>query len=86
MQQCLSFILLSIFFFHPINAFINSKKFNLILLTELRVDVSLSKYQVVSFILSCIYLTVADVDCGVTKFRTGKIVNGIDAAEGEFPW
>jgi hypothetical protein len=29
---------------------------------------------------------VADVDCGISKFRNGKIVNGIDAVEGEFPW
>ncbi len=28
----------------------------------------------------------ADVECGVTRLRTGKIVNGVDAAEGEFPW
>lgn len=28
----------------------------------------------------------ADVDCGVSKLRSGKIVNGVDAADGEFPW
>jgi len=31
---------------------------------------------------------VADVDCGVSKmaFRNGRIVNGLDVTEGEFPW
>lgn len=29
---------------------------------------------------------VADVDCGVSKYRNGRIVNGADAIEGEFPW
>ena len=35
-----------------------------------------------------IKLTVADVDCGVSKmaFRNGRIVNGLDVTEGEFPW
>lgn len=32
------------------------------------------------------YDLVADVDCGLSHFRSGKIVNGVDAAEGEFPW
>ena len=30
--------------------------------------------------------TVADVECGVSKTRSGKIVNGVDAVKGEFPW
>ena len=34
--------------------------------------------------------TVADVDCGVSKMpssvRPGRIVNGNEASEGEFPW
>lgn len=29
---------------------------------------------------------VADVECGISKTRSGKIVNGSDATKGEFPW
>ncbi|KAI9559690.1 hypothetical protein GHT06_013695 [Daphnia sinensis] len=32
------------------------------------------------------FLNMADVDCGMAKLRKAKIVNGVDAAEGEFPW
>ncbi len=32
------------------------------------------------------YLTVADVECGLSKTRSGKIVNGTDATKREFPW
>ena len=39
-----------------------------------------------SGVIICLVCIVADVDCGVAKFRAAKIVNGIDAAEGEFPW
>ena len=28
----------------------------------------------------------ADVECGKSKTRDGKIVNGVDATKGEFPW
>ena len=30
----------------------------------------------------------ADVDCGISKLapRAGRIVNGLDVTEGEFPW
>ena len=37
--------------------------------------------------MTILYLkTVADVECGVSKTRSGKIVNGVDAVKGEFPW
>lgn len=32
------------------------------------------------------FINMADVDCGISKFRNGRIVNGVDAVEGEFPW
>lgn len=30
--------------------------------------------------------TVADMECGISKTRSGKIVNGTEATKGEFPW
>uniref|UniRef100_A0A0P4XXR2 Putative Transmembrane protease serine n=1 Tax=Daphnia magna TaxID=35525 RepID=A0A0P4XXR2_9CRUS len=32
------------------------------------------------------FINMADVDCGISKFSNGRIVNGVDAVEGEFPW
>ncbi|XP_046463281.1 trypsin II-P29-like [Daphnia pulex] len=32
------------------------------------------------------FINMADVDCGISPLRNGKIVNGLDAAEAEFPW
>ena len=58
--------------FQEIYSFINRKK-------------TLPRY--LSRTKSIVYLNVvADVDCGQQKFRIGKIVNGVDAYAGEFPW
>ena len=42
------------------------------------------RFILISFDL--IWFIVADVECGQQKIRSGKVVNGLDAQVGEFPW
>ena len=69
------------YFLHLANAFVNS----------IFILINSEKKQTIQFEVEYCWpinwvILVADVDCGVSKLRSGKIVNGVDAADGEFPW
>lgn len=77
-MQSILVIIIGFLYFQPLDAFVNS-----IIITKFQ-----TKFCYCTFLTNASFLfrIVADVDCGISKFRNGRIVNGIDAMEGEFPW
>ena len=76
-MQSILVIIIGFLYFQPLGAFVNS------IITQFQ-----TKLGYCTFLTNASFLfrIVADVDCGISKFRNGRIVNGIDAMEGEFPW
>lgn len=70
-MKTLSILVFGVLYFAGINAFMNCM-----------FDYLNQEYLNNIFLL----MLVADIECGVARIRNGKIVNGVDAAEGEFPW
>ena len=77
-MQSILVIIIGFLYFQPLDAFVNS-----IIITQFQAKFC---YSIFLTNASFFFRIVADVDCGISKFRNGRIVNGIDAMEGEFPW
>jgi hypothetical protein len=77
-MQSILVIIIGFLYFQPLDAFVNS------ITNQFQNRIEL--VNIPNIFASFYLVLVADVDCGISKFRNGRIVNGIDAVEGEFPW